>query len=429
MKSIKLILFFFLTTKFLFAQQVINVKSLGAKADGISDDTKAIQRAIDNASANSIIFFPEGIYLVSRKSPSEAGCIYLKGNITVQGERMKSIIKLMPQQENFTRIFYVEKIEQVKISNLIFDGNGLAQIKKGKLNEHLHSIYINEARGIKISNCTFINTGGDGIGMRGLGKFPSTNILIDSCFFSNTHRDAITLGSGFNHIEISHCYFDSTVKSSIHTEPQRGITKDVSIHHNLFSNCYNLSVGGIDTLQLANNFMIENNQFVNCFIWCCRSKNISIQSNQFLLTKKMKSQSAITLIQKNDSIVISNNSFSLKATNYVVSLSSTSSQVGNILFFKNSVTTDFVLFRNFGAKSFVITQNNFNVNGKCPLMDLTINYPIESISVVENNFSTEQFWGTYTSIKQNTIQHLTLQGDNLKQLKNLSFVKELNIKE
>ena len=429
MKALKIISFLFFLTQFLFAQQIINVKSFGAKADGINDDTKAIQKAIDSAPANSIIFFPEGIYLVTRKSHAEAGCIYLKSNCTLQGERMKSIIKLLPQQENFTRIIYIEKIGQVQMFNLIFDGNSLEQIKNGKLNEHLHSVFINEGKQIKIKNCGFKNAGGDGIGIRGLGKNPSANILIDSCFFSNSHRDAITLGSGFNYIEISHCNFDSTIKSSIHTEPQSGITEDVYIHHNFFINCYNLSIGGADTMHLANNFRIENNLFVNCFTWCCRSKNISIQNNHFLFTKKMSCQSAIALIQKNDSIFILDNSFDLKGNNYAVSLSSTTSQVGTVVFSRNEVTTNFVLFKDYGAKCFTIKQNNFKTDEKYALMDLVINYQIESTSFKDNLFSTKQFWGITKSSKHNFVNHLILDGKNLELLKKLNFVKEFKFME
>jgi hypothetical protein len=50
------------------AANVINVKSqvYGAKGDGVTDDTYAIQKAIDENPANdAIIYFPEGIYIVS----------------------------------------------------------------------------------------------------------------------------------------------------------------------------------------------------------------------------------------------------------------------------------------------------------------------------------------------------------------------------
>ncbi len=44
---------------------VVNVKSFGARGDGATDDTAAIQAAID-ATARGVIFFPKGIYRVSQ---------------------------------------------------------------------------------------------------------------------------------------------------------------------------------------------------------------------------------------------------------------------------------------------------------------------------------------------------------------------------
>lgn len=50
-----------------YSNGIINVKDFGAKADGIADDTKAIQTAINHASAQSMttIYFPKGIYSIA----------------------------------------------------------------------------------------------------------------------------------------------------------------------------------------------------------------------------------------------------------------------------------------------------------------------------------------------------------------------------
>jgi len=57
----------------------LNVRTFGAQGDGLSDDTVAIQKAIDEAHARkgSIVLFPSGIYVVSQ--------IVVRGSISLQG--------------------------------------------------------------------------------------------------------------------------------------------------------------------------------------------------------------------------------------------------------------------------------------------------------------------------------------------------------
>lgn len=57
--------------------QVIDIKEFGAKGDGTSDDTKAIQQAIDQASKDKFhLRFPAGTYMT--------GMIHLKSNISIE---------------------------------------------------------------------------------------------------------------------------------------------------------------------------------------------------------------------------------------------------------------------------------------------------------------------------------------------------------
>jgi hypothetical protein len=409
----KLLLFFHLLFAIQTTPNFINVKNFLALGNGIQDDTKAIQLALDSAKklTNCIVYFPAGTYQVARNSISKPGCLYVSSNCTLLGDSNgKTIIQLMNHQPNFTRIVYIEKEHDVTIKNLSFYGNAPNQMVNKKVNEHLHALYINESFNVQISNCCFNQTGGDGIAIRGIGNKPSHHIKVDSCGFSNTYRDAITLGSGFMHITISHCFFDSTVKSSIHLEPERGLIGDVQIHHNSFNSCYNLSVSGFDSSHLMNNVRIENNEFVNTFIWCCRSKNVLIKSNRFLITKKLHSNAVINCIQVNDSILITNNTIN-NIQNYILALISTTSQVKYVSFVNNTVQTNTTCILNKGCQHLVITSNNWKVNPTHYFMDTYVTYPMKKLTISSNSFNQTIAWGKVTAFKKGKLQYLEIKSN------------------
>lgn len=112
----------------------INVKDKGALGDGVADDTTAIQTAIDNSSAGSVIFFPAGTYLISSMIRFRAdGRAYVGGG---QSTGSAAVIK----QKNSANItdadgisgLFVDNVwynngsfvdTPVRIENIKFDGN------------------------------------------------------------------------------------------------------------------------------------------------------------------------------------------------------------------------------------------------------------------------------------------------------------------
>lgn len=99
-------------------EQGINIKSkrFGAKGDGISDDSSAIQNAIDYAHSigGGFVLIPLGVYAISKT-------IKLKSNVRLMGQGRKSIIKSI---SSITLIsLYDDNTYKTGISDVYLDGN------------------------------------------------------------------------------------------------------------------------------------------------------------------------------------------------------------------------------------------------------------------------------------------------------------------
>lgn len=70
-----------------FAMNSLNVKALGAKADGISDDTQVFQKAIDSLSTSGggTVYIPSGSYLLRPLNLKSNLTVYLDHNATLLG--------------------------------------------------------------------------------------------------------------------------------------------------------------------------------------------------------------------------------------------------------------------------------------------------------------------------------------------------------
>lgn len=83
---------------------VYHVRRYGAKGDGVTDDTVAIQEAIDaaNDAGGGVVVVPPGTHLISKQSSTgNRRCLTLRPNVLLYGEsRSTSIIKLADDQAN-----------------------------------------------------------------------------------------------------------------------------------------------------------------------------------------------------------------------------------------------------------------------------------------------------------------------------------------
>jgi hypothetical protein len=98
------------------ANKLVNVKDFGAKGDGVSDDTAAIQAAVNAAASGTTITFPAGTYNVSNF------VVKNRSGLSFVGNGSTSLIR---QKNGAKRIATFERARDIVITKLAFDANGI----------------------------------------------------------------------------------------------------------------------------------------------------------------------------------------------------------------------------------------------------------------------------------------------------------------
>lgn len=147
------------------ADTIVSVKDFGAVGDGVTDDTAAIQAAIDYLAANNggHLYFPASVYLVTQ--------IVLKSFVTILGERLEngwarlafysrgSIIK-STNGSGITPVKINNGANNWGLQNIIVDANKATQTSPGvHCVEHLRTA-AGDSYGGLIAGCKFVNPTG-----------------------------------------------------------------------------------------------------------------------------------------------------------------------------------------------------------------------------------------------------------------------------
>ncbi len=139
-----------------------NVKDFGAKGNGSSDDTLAIQKAIDAAAAagGGQVYLPGGTYMVSATTGS---CLALKSNVSLVGQGMGvSTLKLANDLPSaVTGILTADGTHDVGASKLTLDGN--LQHNTGYVSGWLNG----SGTKVKIDSVEAMNAAGNGFDLQG----------------------------------------------------------------------------------------------------------------------------------------------------------------------------------------------------------------------------------------------------------------------
>lgn len=188
---------------------VVNVKDFGAVGDGVTDDTAAIQNAIDYATANGggTVFIPAGVYGIDGEKgpfpifdPSHGGGIALLENVRLIGSGI-GITTLKNISNNWRMVIGIRGGNNISIESLTIDGDwptktAVLSSTDAKRGEGI--IFWNgtsSCSNFLINNIEIKNTSHYGIGFQNVDILDA---VVNNIFFQNIGGDCIDIKETFS---------------------------------------------------------------------------------------------------------------------------------------------------------------------------------------------------------------------------------------
>jgi parallel beta-helix repeat protein len=305
---------------------ITSVKGYGAKGDGTSDDTIAIQNAINIVKpTGGKVLFPKGRYLIS-------SAITVPSYVTLEGIGEKS--EIFTVTNNLSLIVSETNAEKVVVRNLKVSGNGTGTQPANAIDAPNVSaagcgiVFIGVNKGL-IENCIVDNCGGNGLnGNNGIAGIYLTygchdcivtknritncrNGINEDNFFCQATKDAQNNLVSQNYIDgcrfgiATDCYLsakgfqviNNTIRNCMYTAVDVNKTSQVLIKGNwiegngntqqtgVYSTAINI-YGNSDGSVNPQNVLVEGNMLINNYYHGIKVTNnsyyISILNNQIL---------------------------------------------------------------------------------------------------------------------------------------------------
>lgn len=285
--------------------RMIDVKAYGAKGDGVTDDTWAINSAINHGSIKRrAIHIPRGIYMINAVS-QERPYRNDNGGIVIEGRNIKLILddnaelRAIPNDSVGYAIINVKNGQDVTIVGGSITGD--REVHLGNRGEFGYGIQIRNSKRVTIKNITISNCWGDGIflGRMNAGTI-NEDIAIERVLIKNNRRQGISILSAVG-LSIT----DSIIENTHGTAPGAGIDiepniidrlSDVLISNNVirYNEGFGITIGGrtsIHRVHLLNNIIegsprginVHTNPKFNSYVKDCK-----ISENTIILPKKYK---------------------------------------------------------------------------------------------------------------------------------------------
>lgn len=148
----------------------VNVKQFGAKGDGTSDDTTAIQTALDVCST---VYVPDGTYMINAITHinlNNGNRLLLNNNAT---------LKAITNSETNYAVIWIENVSDVEVGGGTIEGERLTHTGEGGEWGHCIRLY-GDADEVYIHDINLINAWGDGICCKVTGSIYTERVHVNN---------------------------------------------------------------------------------------------------------------------------------------------------------------------------------------------------------------------------------------------------------
>ncbi|MDF2658585.1 MAG: carbohydrate-binding protein [Paenibacillus sp.] len=282
----------------------ILVTCFGATGDGSTDDTAAIQSAIDAAAAGSTVYFPSGTYIVTSLTIGKSIRFLSYDSAT---------IKFKNSLGQRTVMFDIQTNGiDVSFENMIFDGNKDNQIAPDQLNRLYYRIvywsardraYVNDKSFLSVRKCKFLNTPSNAIFLIGYDDADKADVdqsllvKIEDNYFEKGYENApghldtsvIAISGNCNGIVSDNTFIKNEPISMYGLGAITITTADIAvevfsslvIRNNLFKHYGRQTttgvgpIGVIDFYASCEKLLIDGNRFVDSYYAAIKGKTNS----------------------------------------------------------------------------------------------------------------------------------------------------------
>ncbi|MEO7982827.1 MAG: glycoside hydrolase family 28 protein [Bacteroidota bacterium] len=229
-----------------------DVRTYGAKGDGITLDTKFINDAIDAAATagGGTVYFPAGTYLsfsIRLKSHIaiflDAGSVLLAADSTVNGKYDDAEPNAFDQYQDYghshwhNSLIWGENLQDISITGPgIINGKGLRRNASARRPWGNKAIALKLCRNVILRDFTILNGGHFGILATGVDNFTVDNLKMD------TNRDGIDIDC-CNNVRVSNCTINAPWDDAICLKSSYGLGYAKPTQNVTITNC---QVSGYD---------------------------------------------------------------------------------------------------------------------------------------------------------------------------------------